>query len=80
LAPTLPRPWDSVAFKLMVRRNLVEVKIAADEVIVTADGQNGEAVQVTVNEQAELLAPGATRRLVRRSPERSVCFARRVDD
>jgi kojibiose phosphorylase len=67
LAPALPRPWDSVAFKLMVQRSLAQVKIAADSVIVTADGGNGEAIKVTVSGQMELVAPGETRRLVRGS-------------
>jgi kojibiose phosphorylase len=58
--PALPEQWESVSFTLVVWGNVLAVEILPDRVVIRAQGENEDALPVTVGDQSASVAPGET--------------------
>jgi len=56
--PALPKEWQSLTFKLMMRGNELTIKLDHDQVMVQSQAGNPGAVPVRVADRAVLVQPG----------------------
>lgn len=56
--PELPEEWESLSFRLVVRKCLLDIHIGKNEMTVSSDASNEEDIEITIAGQSKLLTPG----------------------
>jgi len=57
-APALPIQWDGLSFKLVVRGNLLSVRLTPEELTIASAEENATPIAVSVGERTITLHPG----------------------
>jgi kojibiose phosphorylase len=56
--PALPTQWDGLSFKLVVRGNLLTVRLTPEDLTIASPAENPAPVTVSVGERTMVLQPG----------------------
>lgn len=60
IAPALPEAWSSLTYTVQLRGLRADVTVRHDDVVVAADGANGEGISFRVGERTATVEPGQT--------------------